>query len=446
MDVTDVADVTENEPAVDVGWCRQFGGTDVWARAMAASQEGDFAIAGSFDGDTLDLGGAQLSNAGSTSMFVARFDRLGNHLWSRSSEAKSGGGMSTANTVQVDSSGRVMVAGTFHYDVSFGGEVHSSVGHGDAFVATFGPSGEFVSSIPFLSSGSQAWDGRQEAIGAKLDSNGNTVVAVACQGAMEVAGIVLPDTGSWDLCLVKLNPSLAVVWAKRWTHAHSTVLNPIALDAEDNVIVTGGFYGALDFGQGPVAEADSKGLYVAKLDPGGGMLWSHVFDTGCGELAGVLAVEPSGNVLLAGGVTCPVDFGAGEVGDVDPDSDVYLAQFEADGSLAWANVIDGFDDQWINSASLTPVGALLVAGVNDVRVDLGGGPLFGDNEPFVALFSNAGQHLGSRQFHGHATIAGMAALPGGGVALLIGADEAVDFGEGPLTAELALCSLPDVWK
>jgi hypothetical protein len=64
-------------------WSKAFVGTDlVLARGIGVDATGDLVIAGILNG-TADFDGGLLSSAGSNDVFVARFDDLGTHLWSR---------------------------------------------------------------------------------------------------------------------------------------------------------------------------------------------------------------------------------------------------------------------------------------------------------------------------------------------------------------------------
>lgn len=115
-------------------------GVDVFA--LSSNPNGDFIIAGTFDG-AFDLGGGELDADGDFEhysdgyQFLARFDRCGNHLWSRSFQGPSSAfGVGLANAPD----GNTIFAGRYDYRTQLEGEnpAHEG-GFGGLFLARLGP-------------------------------------------------------------------------------------------------------------------------------------------------------------------------------------------------------------------------------------------------------------------------------------------------------------------
>ncbi len=104
----------------------------------------------------------------------------------------------------------------------------------------------------------------------------NVVVAGVLGGAVNFGGGSLVGSGGADNFLVQLDGSLNYQWAKALTAAN---LTSVAVDGSGNVIVAGIFSYSADYG-GPTMLAGSTGttLGVAKFDSSGNYQWSKSFD------------------------------------------------------------------------------------------------------------------------------------------------------------------------
>jgi hypothetical protein len=129
-------------------WSHGFGelGTQV-GQSIAVDSVGGVVIAGFGDfSSPTTLGGSMLTGAGGTDVFVAKFDTNGNHQWSKLfGDAKD----QTSASVAVDSAGNIFVAGTFPGSINFGGATLTSAGGTDIYVAKLTQAGEHVWSSRF---------------------------------------------------------------------------------------------------------------------------------------------------------------------------------------------------------------------------------------------------------------------------------------------------------
>lgn len=119
-------------------WTRTFPGPqgNEWVHALAVDQAGGIVVGGTFE-RAVDFGGGPIMSAGPISGYVARFDPLGRHVWSR----VFGGQHSSAvvEGVALGADGKVAVAGAFQGWTDFGGGLVPASGAWDGFVALLGP-------------------------------------------------------------------------------------------------------------------------------------------------------------------------------------------------------------------------------------------------------------------------------------------------------------------
>ena len=98
---------------------------------------GNVFVTGIFSG-TVDFGGGNLVSAGSVDIFVAKYNANGVHQWSK---RLGGTGGEIGQAVAVDGSGNVVVTGDFSGTVDFGGGNLVSAGSSDVFLAKYNASG-----------------------------------------------------------------------------------------------------------------------------------------------------------------------------------------------------------------------------------------------------------------------------------------------------------------
>jgi cysteine-rich repeat protein len=177
----------------------------------------------------------------------------------------------------------------------------------------------------------------EAAHGVAIDGAGNPVVV----------GWVLDAPNDPNVWVRKYDPDGAELW--------TTTLDPsmgggdrawaVALDADDNVLVTGDSETVPDF----------TDVWVGKLDPGGALLWSDTVDGPAMNTDGGLgiAVDAAGTVAVTGYVRV-----AGN------DNDIYVGTWSSDGTPGWSEVIAGPDalDDRGTGAAFDSAGDLVLSG------------------------------------------------------------------------------------
>lgn len=134
-------------------WSRSFGGAFQQVHTLAVDP-GDRVIFGGyfFDG-ALDLGGGPFVWAGEGyDSFIAVYDPDGAHVWSRHIN---GLGSVVVEAVAADAAGNIFVGGSFIGTLDLGGGPLTANPDGTAFLAKFSPAGEHLASVAFNGAGKQ---------------------------------------------------------------------------------------------------------------------------------------------------------------------------------------------------------------------------------------------------------------------------------------------------
>jgi hypothetical protein len=209
----------------------------------------------------------------------------------------------------------------------------------------------------------------------------------------------------------------------------------VAIDSVGNLII-GGYFRALDLGEGVVTSVGEQDLFVAKLDGvTGAVLWSRTFGTAEPEHRIDLAVDGDDNVILSGTVSAKIDFGGGQVCD-DGFGQVFLAKLESAGEHVFSRCFGGPTLSTGGpdvSVVATASGDIVMTGWSGDDVDLGSGVLpVWDGVIFVAKYGPDGQGLWSRKYGStesqNAQPRGLAVDVDGSLALTINFSDAIHFG------------------
>ncbi|MBI4701773.1 MAG: hypothetical protein HY744_11550 [Deltaproteobacteria bacterium] len=354
-------------------WSKSFGGPGAQhARRVTVDAAGSMLVAGDFDG-TINLGGDDLTSTGGRDLFVAKFDKSGKHLWSRSY-----GGEDDAELtgLGVDGTGSVLLAGAFRGTLDFAPlELLTSAGAEDIFVVRLDPGGfplwarrfgdadgqratallpsglteaivvgelrgsaDFGLGPAFSMGGSDVFLLRLDGFGLPmltlfwgddLDQSpaaiaftpkGNLLMAGTFQGTMVFGGgQSLTSAGGDDAFVVEFDKDGAAVWSRSFGDPAAQSASDVGLDGAGNVLLAGAINGVVKVGPSTLVGAGGGDIFVAKLTPAGVPLWGRRYGDKLPQKALAVAGDQSGNVLATGVMTGNVNFGAGVLNASDPD-------------------------------------------------------------------------------------------------------------------------------
>ncbi len=273
--------------------------------------------------------------------------------------------------------------------------------------------------------------------GVAVDAMGNVVVTGEFRGTVDLGGGILVSAGGSDIFVAKYAASGEHQWSQRFGSLSDDSGYGVAVDASGNVVVTGVFQCAVDFGGGNVVSGGAYDIFVAKYDASGAHQWSQGFGSTVGDYGWRVAVDASGNVVVTGGFQSTVNFGGGNLVSGGA-YDIFVAKFDASGAHQWSQRGGSTVEGIATDVAVDPSGNVVVTGTFQGTVDFGGGNLVsaGEEDIFVAKYNASGAHQWSRRFG--STIGdwggGVAVDASGNVVVTGGFQGTVDFGGGNLSA------------
>jgi hypothetical protein len=388
-------------------WARHFDSSSSanTLNAVAIDSGGNVVVAGTF-WNTLDFGApcAPITSYGTDGM-VVKFSTSGSCVWARNFQSTDS---DSATAIAIDGSDNVVLAGGFRGTLNFG--------NGQALTAH---TGAYSTSDIYLAklnyNGVALWahnygqtpdvvvtsNDYQKAYDVAVDGNGDIVMTGSFKQTVDFCapGPACPLTAaanpvsgpSNDAFIAMYSPSGTALWAKSFGESQGgdQIGQAISFDAAGNILAAGQAAGTIDFGTGSQIALGSADLYVVKLASSGQTMWAHRYGaSGWEQHAFDLAVDGSNDVIVAAATSGPVDFGAGPV--TQPagykSNALGLKLSSASGSYVWAKCAGDTWYQYAYSVATDRSSNVVVGGVLDGTMDLGGGLLSSPGSSTDAVF------------------------------------------------------------
>ncbi|MEO6131528.1 MAG: SBBP repeat-containing protein [Saprospiraceae bacterium] len=317
--------ISKLEPSGNFAWAKTIGGTSSeWGNSVVVDASGNIYITGNFQ-DTVDFdpgpGVFTLKSSEEYDCFICKLNASGDFVWAKSLV---GPDYSSGYSIALDVSGNIYTTGFFFSTVDFdpGPDSYTltSAGGADVFISKLDPSGNFIWAKAIGGTGYEWGQGRSC---LAIDPGGNIYLTGSFQNTADFDpgpdSYELTSTGIDDIFITKLDSSGNFVWAKRMGESGSGNGYSLALDNSNNIYVTGGFQGTIDFDPGPgqyliTSEGGSTDIFISKIDASGNFTWVKIIGAGFEDSGYSLAVDASGNVFTTGSFIGTVDF--------DPDAGI----------------------------------------------------------------------------------------------------------------------------
>ena len=337
--------------------------------------------------------------------------------------------------VATDAQGNGVVVGRFTGAITLPAPIGTlnSAGGNDIFVVKYNSTGTVVWAKKYGDSAEQL------VTSVAIDSAGDVLIAGEFLGTVNFGGTALTSNmNSSDIFVAKLAAATGDhVWSMALANQFTQEEASVAVDAADNVYVSGTFSGNLTIGANVLSPSVMGGLevFVTKMDKTGLPLWAKAI-TGPGtQYAYDLAVSPSGEIALAGAFQNSIDFG-GTMLTSAGDYDLFVAKLDNLGNPIFAIGAGDATLQRANAVAIDGSGNVLVTGEYNGTMDLGGGMVTsgGVEDAFVAKYSPSGFHMWSKAMGGMSAQRGKdVAVDAFGNVLVTGQFWATtDFGKGML--------------
>jgi uncharacterized delta-60 repeat protein len=440
--------------AQNLVWAKCAGGSDgEGGHSIAALPDGSAIVTGVFSG-TATFGPGETGEtilSGYVDIFIAKYNPNGSLVWAKRA---GGSGWADGLGIAVLPDGSVFVTGCFAGSATFGpGE------SGEITLPGTEPFNYDIFIARYNHDGTLAW---AKCAGGTND-DGGYAIAVLSDGSVLLTGsfsdtatfgqgeggeITLLSAGEGDIFIARYNADGTLVWAKRAGGTGSDYGSGIGVLSDGSVIVTGSFWYTATFGPGETRETvmDSAGYgnsFIARYNPDGTLAWAKHVAAGYYSVGRGIAVLTDGAAIVVGEFLGTVVFKRGVSEEITLNSaggwDIFVANYNQNGSLAWAKQAGGSEDEILSAIAALPDGSALVT------ARFHGTSTFGPRESNETMLTSAGDAdivlaryypdgklAWATRAGGSARDGGFSvALPGDGSAMVTGYfEEAATFGPG----------------
>ena len=241
-------------------------------------------------------------------------------------------------------------------------------------------------------------DAADHATGVAVRADGSVVVAGTTSGTMPGTS----SAGESDVFVAAYGADGTRLWLRQFGSKGFDRATGVAVDAEGDAYVSGYTSNRMPMGD----SVGSGDAFLAKLTPDGTLAWLRQFGTTGSDFARSVAVDPTGNVFVAGdtnGILAGQRYAGG-------DSDAFLAKYDASGDLVWQRQFGGPGADKINGIATDVAGQVLVTGVATGALPTNRS--LGAADGFVGEFDNNGQRVWLRQFGSEGADFAYAVTPG----------------------------------
>jgi hypothetical protein len=426
-------------------WAIGGPGND-YAQRIAVAPDGSVIVGGQFHG-TVAFGMNNLTAADTGSDgFVAKYDMTGKVLWAF---RLGGPDDDVVRDVALDASGNVLVVGTYKNRIDFDAMTTiTSDGSLNGFVASFDGTGKFTWGLAIGSPGAD-----QAAEGVAVDSAGNVFVAGDFAGSIDVvAGSTVQTPGDQDGYVLKLDAMGHPLWIRdvKDQNGQDQFLHDVATDDKGSVYAVGEGNGNVDFGQGPVTSALGRNLLVAGWAKDGTPSWGKTYGDASDQRGYAIAVDALDEVLVTGTFGSTIQFDTLTALKAKGQADLVVAKLDATGKAIWSQSWGGSASVVGTAVTSDQFGEVLVGGYltgpfdffSDATKAL---PCSGAADAFIAKLDPNGVPVWSHGYgdSGNAVVTGVATyratmvpspLPPGAVAIAGFFGDVINPGKGPLTS------------
>ncbi|MHC5061794.1 MAG: DUF7948 domain-containing protein, partial [Planctomycetota bacterium] len=372
--------IAKCDPAGHVIWISYLGGTgNDQGYGICTTPAGDIVVTGLTT--SLDLAGATNTKFGDLDAFATKLNSDGTLIWST---YLGGSGYDCGLDVAVGASDNIIIAGETRSQGFVGSINPYHGGYSDGFVTTLSSGGVIIWSRYVGGSLSEHCEG------LAVDSAGN-IAATGMTYSSDLHDAYNQPNGSDDAFVAKIDPAGAPLWSNYLGGGNYDCGLGIALDAWDNIIVTGET-ASTDFTAANNQPHGVQDAFVAKISSLGVILWSTYIggaESDYGYDVDVIAGQDPEIIIT--GKTYSLDLYRANNGYYDGLWDAFLSSISMEGTLLWSTYVGGTSEDMAFAVDIDSMDNVVIAGSTS-SVDLADADEYkgGDRDAFVSKIETTG--------------------------------------------------------
>lgn len=298
-------------------WVRTGGGSSEDAGSgVALDASGNVYITGKFNGSATFGGLPSLVSAGSSDVFVVKYNSSGTEQWATRAGGSTNyyGRGDAGNSIDVDNYGNVFIAGYIAGTANFGTHQITAAGGNDFFMAKYNQS---ISAWDWAVRGGSNNDDyniyfEESAKGVGVDANGDAYCSAYFLGTASFEGTstTITSVGTNNFCVVKYSSSGAFQWVQQSGGSSYFKKWGSKVDGNGNVYLIATFSGEATVGNTTVTSTGYDNVYIAKWNSSGTFQWVKHSGGGYYHVGTGVSVDDNNNIVLTGDFNGSAIFGS----------------------------------------------------------------------------------------------------------------------------------------
>ena len=381
----------------DLGWTWVESAASSGAeesKAVEIDGNGNSVITGYYT-SAISFGDNSLPTAQGRDVFVAKISKNGQWLWASSAEGNSD---DDANAIGTDNNGNIYITGSFFDEIKFGNSTLNSENDRNLFVAKLNSAGNW--SWGRVATGSSSVDG----LGISVQSNGISYISGSFYENVKFGNNSYISLGDSDFFIAKISSSGS--W--NWSQVNGAVTSILTVESisnyiNDDIIISGNFYGTVKFGEDTLISEGSSDFYVARYSNVSGWVWAKSFGSVGFDETGSVCSDSSGNIYLSGTYSDTITIGNNTI-STNGFTDAILIKLNSFGQAVWSISAGDIESDYGRIVHST-TDKIYWGGIYSKRPYFGNTRLTnkGYEDIFIAVLDSSGNYInvlnaGSNQF------------------------------------------------
>lgn len=334
----------QDQPIPD--WVKDIGGNGESKLAgIAVDKNDNVYVAGNFQGIlTVDHSGVStpilLTSKGHYDIYIAKYTPDGKLLWAKSI---GGSNLDQANNLAVDKDGNVILGASFSSS-----SIDCDPGTGVFTVNSNG--GEDALVLKLDTDGNFIWarnvgsPNTDRGHVVSTDKDGNVIFVGSFTASLTVANTNLINRGGFDGFVVKYSPSGNVIWAAGFGSSSDDEIKSVKTDSEGSIAIMGYFGSAINLNPRGTAQnftASGETYFLAKYNDNGLLEWANKIDGTSSKTVASISVGPTNDIFVTGVFSGAINLNSSNTITLSAvnNRNLFIAKYNKSGQTQWAKTV-----------------------------------------------------------------------------------------------------------
>jgi hypothetical protein len=343
------------------GWAKDIPSTsNMEGRGIATDNYRNNFVVTNYTG-TATYGSTNLVSAGNWDIALSKMDEDGNYIWSIPVCAGSGEDHGTAVACDPAGT-EIYVTGYYSGTATFGSTVLTSAGSTDIFIAKYNNAGTLQWAISAGGTGYEESVDIAWAKTTGMGRESFVYITGIFTGTATFGSTPITSPTGQSVFVARYNDGAAFGWVRQGYATYNSVYSSaITADLNNNVYITGKFYSTVNFGSLSLNKTDYD-QYVLKYNSSGTEQWIRQGGGSNIDGGKDLRTDVSGNIYVCGEYqTGPATYGSFSLTSTGG-MDISIVKYNSSGTEQWATKAASSDDDHAYGLVLDVMGNIFIAG------------------------------------------------------------------------------------